>query len=94
MLLFVCSTRAILQPLLFNFFLILEIEDTCSQSKDSVAPSAVLSISLFGGEPVIPTKYIFLMRKASDVLKQDPILFKLLTLSNIIITSLFFFFLN
>ena len=55
-LLSVCSIRAIFQLSFFSFFSILEMQLTCSHSIDFVAPRAVLSISLFGGEPVIPTR--------------------------------------
>ena len=55
-LLFVCSIKAIFQPFSLSFFSIFEIHLTYSHSIDSVDPRAVLSISLFGGYPVIPTK--------------------------------------
>ena len=55
-LLFVCSIKANFQPFFLRFFSISEIHFTYYHSIDSVAPRAVLSISLLGGEPVIPTK--------------------------------------
>ena len=60
----------------------------------SVAPRAVLLISLCGGCPVNPVKYIFSIKKASDVLKQEPTLFKLLRLSKTIQTGNFLMDLN
>ena len=46
----------------------------CSQSTESVDPSADFLISLFGGQAVIPHKYIFSILKASDVRNADPTL--------------------
>ena len=44
-------------------------------------------MSLLGGGAVIPHKKICLTRKASEVLKMLPTLFRLLTLSKIIING-------
>ena len=61
-----------------------------SHSTVSVDPMAVLLIFLFGGVAVIPHKYIFSIKKASDVLKIDPILFRLLMSSRMMINGVFY----
>ena len=57
------------------------MSSTFSHSTDSVAPSADFLISLFGGVAVIPHKYIFSRRKASEVLNAEPTFNADLTLS-------------
>ena len=51
-------------------------------------------MSLFGGLAVIPHRKIFSIKKASAALKTDPILFKLLIFSSIIVRGVFFESLN
>ena len=54
-----------------------------------MAPKAVLFIFRWGGFAVIPQRYIFSIMNASQVRKTEPILFKLLMLSKIIIKGFF-----
>ena len=61
--------------------MVFSISSTYVHFKDSVLPSAVFRISLFGGTAVMPHRIISSIRKASQVLKILPTLCALLILS-------------
>ena len=87
-----CSTLAILYPASFKVLMESILFSVYIHSTDSVAPNAVLRISFFGGIGQIPQSIIFSIRKASEVLKTEPTLCALLTLSRTITIGTFFCF--
>src|SRR6056300_652781 len=79
----VCSIAQTEVPSLCNFFTTSSADSACSQETFSVAPRAVLWMSLWGGQAVIPQRYIFFTKKASEERKTEPMLCKLRILSKI-----------
>src|SRR5690606_5156230 len=70
----VCSTTTIRYPESLSFFTATTGSASYSQATDSVAPSAVLLISRWGGCPVMPVSTSRSIPKASHVRKAEPTL--------------------
>lgn len=89
-----CSIEHMINPSFFKACIDSLVDSKYFQHTDSVAPRAVLFISLCGGVAVIPHKWSSCTLKASAVLNIEPMLLRLLILSRTITMGVFFVDLN